>query len=65
MPGSKDIYTSANILIKNYGFQGAIEFAVERIEDLFDKGDEMGMAVWDSIIDAIESLRDGVPANDW
>jgi len=62
MPSNRDIYTSANILITNRGYQGAIDHATERIKNLWEADDSEGMLVWQDIQEAIAMINDGVPA---
>jgi hypothetical protein len=61
-----DIFRAAKLLIDQHGGAAPIR-AVERAEELADKGDLDGVAVWRRILEAIEELqrgrREGEPLN--
>ncbi len=49
-----DIYRSANVLIREYGEDAAVEAAMRAIA-MLDKGDLDGYAVWKRILRAVMS----------
>ncbi len=55
-----DIYRSANALIKQHG-QDAPVHAAMRADELLDKGDLDGYAVWKRILRAVEELQGTAP----
>ena len=61
-----DIFRAAKLLIDQHCGAAPIR-AVERAEELADKGDLHGVAVWRRILEAIEELqrgrREGEPLN--
>jgi len=65
MVDDKDIFTAANLLIKQHGDTADIA-AAQRIDELAERGDLDGVAVWRRILRAVKELtnteRDG-PAN--
>ena len=50
-----DIYRSAGLLIDQHGDDASIHAAM-RIDQLLDKGDLDGRAVWERILKAVEEL---------
>jgi hypothetical protein len=63
----RDIWASANVLVKRYGADARAE-AVKRADDLRAEGDAQGQQVWLRIAGAIEELqrqerRDGEAVN--
>ena len=56
MTSQRDIYASAQALIKEYG-QEAEEIAYKRMIALMEQNDAKGSGVWLSIMSAIEDLR--------
>ena len=59
MIDQKDIYRSAQLLIKQHGCE-AEEIATERMREFMDKDDVKGASVWLQICHAIDilSMRD-------
>ncbi len=55
-----DIYRTANILVKRHG-QGAPIHAAMRADELLDKGDFEGCAVFKRVIRAVEELQGTAP----
>ncbi len=51
-----DIYRTANLLIKEHGQDAQIEAAI-RADELLNKGDLDGYAVWKRILRAVEALQ--------
>ena len=58
MVSQKDIFISANTLIKQHGAEKAVEYADSRIEELYHSGDKRGAVVWGGIKRAILELED-------
>ncbi len=58
-----DIYGSADVLIREHGEDAAIE-AAQQADDMLDRGDLGGLAVWKRILVAIEEIRGTEPADD-
>ena len=56
MVNRKDIYLSANVLIRRYGDE-AETIAWQRMHELMDKDDVRGASVWLSIASAIDDLQ--------
>ena len=52
----RDIYASAQLLIKEYG-KDAEEIAYKRMMALMEHDDAKGSGIWLSIMSAIEDLR--------
>ena len=52
----RDIYCSANILLKQQG-PAAKPHAIQRVQELRASGDEKGALVWMGIVDAIAVLE--------
>ena len=50
------MYISANILIKQHGYEEALKHADGRIDELYYSGDKRGAVVWGGIKRAIEEL---------
>ncbi len=55
-----DIYRTAQIFINKHGDSALLE-AMKKEEELFEKGDLKGAAVWHKITDAVEWLQ--IPEN--
>ena len=55
-----DIWRIATLMLKCYGDEADIESAI-RAEELFDKGDHNGAAVWLRVINAITQLLKSTP----
>ena len=55
MTSNRDIYASANELIKQYGEDAPIHAAM-RADELLDQGDMDGKAVWVRILKAVDEL---------
>ena len=60
-PCDLDIYRSANVLVKQHGQDAPIEAAM-RADELLDKGDLGGYAVWKRILRAVEELLEMKPS---
>ena len=56
MTSDLDIYRTANLLIERHGRDAQIEAAM-RADELLDKGDMDGFAVWKRILKAVEELE--------
>lgn len=56
MVSPKDMFISANVLLKQHGAKRAEEFADHRIRELNDTGDRKGVDVWQGIKKAIQEL---------
>jgi hypothetical protein len=56
MVSQKDIYISAQLLIKQHGNK-AEDIATQKMQEMIDKDDVKGAGVWLSIGQAIENLR--------
>ena len=61
MTSKLDIFRSANILVKRYGEDAAIEAAM-RADAMLDRGDLDGCAVWKRIVRAVEEIQRAEPA---
>ena len=57
----RDIYRSANLLVKQHGEDAPIQAAM-RADAMLAKGDMDGYAVWKRIIRALEELQSTAPA---
>ena len=55
-----DIWRVANLMLNRYGDEADIESAI-RAEELAEKGDWTGEAIWRRIIDAIGQLENTTP----
>ena len=55
MISDRDIYRSANVLVKQHGADAPIHAAM-RADAMIDKGDLDGYAVWKRILRAVEKL---------
>ncbi len=62
MTPALDIYRSAKLLIDQHGDEAQIHAAM-RADELLDKGDLDGQAVWLCILKAIEELLNTRPGN--
>ena len=56
-----DIYRSANVLIREHGDDAGLK-AAQRADDMLERGDLDGLAVWKRILAAIEETRRTLPA---
>ena len=56
MTSNLDIYRSANVLVKQHGDDAPIHAAM-RADEMLDKGNLDGCAVWKRIIKAVEELQ--------
>ena len=56
-----DILRAANILLKRYGVDAAIE-AARRADELLEDGDMDGCAIWKRILSAVSELTRTTPA---
>ena len=56
-----DIYRTANLLIEQYGADGAGMHAAMRADELLARGDMDGAAVWRQVITAIKELQNMKP----
>ena len=56
-----DIYRSARVLVQAHDRDAAIEAAM-RADDMLEKGDLRGFAVWRGIVKAVEELQRMEPA---
>lgn len=61
MTSDLDIYRTANLLIKQYGNDGAWMNAAMRADELLEAGDMDGQRVWIRILDAVRELTDAEP----
>ena len=61
MTSDLDIYRAATVLIDQHGDDAPVEAAM-RIDELLDKGDLDGRAVWQRILAAVEELLTTEPA---
>ena len=55
-----DILRAANILIKRYGPDAAVE-AARRADELLEAGDRDGCAIWKRILAAVAELTRTIP----
>ncbi len=60
MLSNLDIYRSASVLIRRYG-AGASLHAAHRADEMLDKGDMDGRAVWGRIYEAVLELGREAP----
>ncbi len=56
-----DIYRSAQVIVKTHGRDAPIETAM-RADEMLEKGDVAGYAVWKRILKAVEELQRMGPA---
>jgi hypothetical protein len=56
MISERDIWLAANVMVDRYGSNAGLE-AAERAEELLEKGDPEGSAVWQNVLAAIENLQ--------
>lgn len=57
MTSDLDIYRTADLLVKQHGDEAPIHAAM-RADELLDRGDIEGQAVWKRILRAVEELLD-------
>ncbi len=62
MVSDLDIFRSAQVLIREHGDDAGIE-AAQRADDMLDRSDMDGLAVWKRILAAIEEIRRREPAD--
>jgi hypothetical protein len=60
MLSERDIYATANVMVRRYGDDAAME-AAQRADQLTADGDTLGAAVWRRVVSAIEELAREVP----
>ena len=60
MTSDLDIYCTANLLIKQHGRDAQVEAAM-RADELLNKGDLDGYAVWKRVLRAVEELHRAEP----
>ena len=51
-----DIYRAANILVKRYGEDAALE-AAQRADVMLERGEMDGYALWKNIVRAVEEVQ--------
>ncbi|HEU5047355.1 MAG TPA: hypothetical protein VFT64_05860 [Rickettsiales bacterium] len=56
MPNRKDIFRSAQLLIKQHG-QEAEGYATNQLKIFRERGDKQAVSVWFAIIEAIKTLQ--------
>lgn len=61
MIDDREIWRAANLLIKRYAIDAAIQRA-QRADELFDSGDSDGYAIWKRILEAVGELARIKPA---
>ncbi len=57
MISERDIWATANILIKRYGDDAELR-AVERADEMLDRGDLNGQHIWLRILEAVRQLAE-------
>ncbi len=67
MTSDLDIYRTANVLVKHYGEDAALE-AAQRADAMLDKGSVDGQRVWNRVLAAVmeiqrKELREGEAVN--
>jgi hypothetical protein len=60
MISDRDIYRTANLMIRKHGSEAHIHAAI-RADEFLDKGDLDGAAVWRRIVMAVEEMRNTEP----
>ena len=60
MISERDIWATANILIKRYGDDAELR-AAERADEMLDRGDLDGQRIWMRILGAVKTLLQGEP----
>jgi hypothetical protein len=63
MLSERDIYATANVMMRRYGDDAAME-AAQRADKLMADGDMHGATVWRRVASAIEELAREVPRRD-
>ena len=61
LPPDLDIYRTANLLLKQYGNDGAWMHAAMRADELLEAGDMDGERVWIKVLEAVRELTDTKP----
>ena len=61
MIDDRNIWRAANLLLKRYGNDAAIE-AGRKADELFEAGDHEGCAIWKCILQAVNELTRTKPA---
>lgn len=56
----RDIWLTANEMIKQFGDQAGI-YAALRAGAMYDQGDEAGYALWKRVYEAVQELTASVP----
>jgi len=56
MPSDLDIYRTANVLVKHYGEDAALE-AAQRADAMLEKGSVGGQRVWKRMLKAIKEIQ--------
>ena len=64
LPPDLDIYRTANLLIEQYGADGAKMHAAQRADELLEAGDMDGRRVWGKILDAVQELTNTEPPDE-
>ena len=64
MTSNLDIYRTANLLLKQYGKDGAGMHAAMRADDLLEAGDIDGERLWIRILEAVRELTDAEPPDE-
>ncbi len=62
MISALDIYRSAQVLIRQHGDDAGLQ-AAQRADDMLDRGDMDGLAVWKRILAAVEEIARTEPAD--
>ncbi len=62
MISALDIYRSAQVLIRQHGDDAGLK-AAQRADDMLDRGDMDGLAVWKRILAAVEEIARTEPAD--
>ncbi len=60
MTSDLDIYRTANVLVKHYGEDAALE-AAQRADIMLEKGAIDGQRVWKRVLAAVEEIQREVP----
>ncbi len=56
MVSERDIYRTANLLIKQHGSDNATLYAAQRADEFLDKGDLGSSRTWQKVLKAIEEM---------
>ena len=60
MTSDLDIYRTANVLVKHYGEDAALE-AAQRADAMLEKGSLDGQRVWCRVLRAVKEIQRGEP----